>query len=307
MRFGLSTSWNAYRHDAGAPLILEIQEAGFDSVELSFNLTSAMVRQVRDLVVQGRVKVLSLHNYCPVPELFPREQALPDSVSLASCNEEERALAVKFTVRTIDTAAELGAKAVVLHCGRVEMPDKTRELIRMHEAGMAGSEAFVRVREEHRAARSQAADGHFYGLLRSMDTLVAHASVRGITLGVENRFYFREIPSPDEISRIMERFEGAPVVYWHDTGHARVMEQLGFAGQAEYLDRHAKYLGGMHLHDVAGCRDHLPLGSGDLDFSRILSFAPEKAILILEIHKPAAAQQLADSRQRLTALLNERH
>jgi len=131
MSLAISTSWNAHRFDDGEKLLFEISQLGFKAIELSFNLNLAMIDEIADSARRLNINIDSLHNYCPVPDGLSRKQTFPDHYSMASLDEEERFLAVKYTKRSIDTANRLGAKAVVLHCGRVEVPDYTRQLINL--------------------------------------------------------------------------------------------------------------------------------------------------------------------------------
>ncbi|MBU2035008.1 MAG: TIM barrel protein [Candidatus Omnitrophota bacterium] len=142
MGLALSSSWNAFRYSNGVPLIQEIKSLGFDEVELSFNLTSSMFKDIEDLVKKRFIQVTSLHNYCPIPTGLKRKNALPDYYSLASIDGPQRKKAVLETKKTIDSASRVKAKAVVLHCGRVEIPDPTRALIGLYNRGLTGTAEF---------------------------------------------------------------------------------------------------------------------------------------------------------------------
>ena len=81
----LSTAWNAFRHTNAKKLIFEIKKTGFQEVELSFNLTSSMVRDIAGLVKNKEIRVISLHNFCPIPDGIKRCAALPDYYSMSLC------------------------------------------------------------------------------------------------------------------------------------------------------------------------------------------------------------------------------
>jgi sugar phosphate isomerase/epimerase len=306
MNLGISTSWNAALHTDSNKLIQEVKSLGFDEVELSFNLTAFMVEAVGKLVEENQIKVVSLHNFCPIPEGLKREEALPDCFSLASPDETIRQKAVGFTKRTIDTAAELNARAVVLHCGRVEVASRTVELIALYERGLKDTSAFSQIREKIIAERRQNAKPYFESSLKSLDELNTHARVRNILLGIETRFYYREIPSVDEIGIILEAFKNSQIHYWHDTGHAQLMENLGFCSRDEYINRYGKAMIGVHAHNIIGCYDHQAPVRGEFDFNRITPYIKSDTIAIIEAHQPASGQELRESKEYLERLWNGR-
>jgi len=303
MDFVLSTSWNAFRHSDGKELIDEIKKLGFREVELSFNLTDTILQGVSALVRENQIRVASLHNFCPIPQGLRREEALPDCYSMASCNEEERKAALKFTRRTIDTASSLGAQAVVLHCGRVEMPDATRELIELYNRGEKESDKFRALREDVERKRKSQAGPFFENTLRSLEELSRYAQKLGIALGVETRFYFCEIPSFQELGIILEELKGSKVFYWHDTGHAQVREHLGFEKHKEYLQAYAARMLGIHLHDVSGCRDHLAPSRGKIDFAFLKPYLNNACLRVIEAHHPATAEDLQAAKAFLGRVL----
>ncbi len=296
MSFSLSTSWNAFRHDDAKAMVFEITALGFGEIELSFNLTSLMVDTVEGLAGSGRVKVSSVHNFCPVPDNLKREIALPDYFSLSSFDDQEQKLAVSQAKKSIDSAARVGAKAVVLHCGRVEIPDHTRQLIQLYNQGLKNTREFDELKDEMVLQREKSSPGFLNNTLWSLDQLNQYAASLGISLGIENRFYYREIPSFAEISIILSKFQGSNIFYWHDTGHAQVMENLELARHNDFLDRYAKNMLGMHLHDISGCNDHMAPSLGDFDFKRVTPYLRKDTIKVIEAHHPANGEDLKKSK-----------
>lgn len=307
MPFSLSTSWNAFRHSSGEEMLFEIEALGFTDVELGFNLSREMLDGVKKEVSARRMRVSSVHNYCPVPDGMERQKALPDCFSMSSGDTAERAAAVKFAKRSVDTAAELGAGAVVLHCGRVEMEDSTRELIGLCRQGGAGSAVFEEKRAGFISERAAAAEVFFSNTLRSLDELAAYAARRNVKLGVENRFYYREIPSFSEIDGIFRRFGGSCLCFWYDTGHGRIMEDLGLAGPDGFIERYSSFLGGLHLHNVKNYRDHLPPAAqgGEIDFNPLSSVIRGCPVRVIEAHHPASGEEIVGSLSFLKRITGE--
>ncbi|MDD5775025.1 MAG: TIM barrel protein, partial [Candidatus Omnitrophica bacterium] len=283
----------------------EIKALGFNEVELSFNLTAEMVDAVEALVREQSVRVTSLHNYCPIPPDIERQKALPDCYSMSSPDEDERRRAVALTRVTIDTAVRLNASAVVLHCGRVEVPDRTVDLIAMFNNGLRATARFAALRGDIIRERDSVRQRFLDNTLRSLDDLNAYAARQKVRLGVENRYYFREIPFFDEAAIILDRFRDSAIHYWHDTGHARLMENLGFIESDEdYLKRYGSRLIGIHLHDITGCSDHRAPGTGEFDFKKLKPYLSSHTLTVIEAHHPASGAELVTAREYLNGLLN---
>lgn len=304
MQFSLSTSWNASRCKKARDLVFEIKDLGFNQIELGFSLNVDQVKEIAELVKHAEIKVSSTHNFCPMPLGLPPELALPDCFSMSSKNEEERQKSVQFAKKTIETANLLQAKAVVLHTGRVEIPDKTRKLMNLCAKGLSETKEFISLRDEIRKERKEVNQPFLDNTLRSLEELNKTALENNILLGVETRFYYREIPVFEEIGIILDEFKGSNIFYWHDTGHAEVMEKLGFYKHKDFLSSYGQSLLGVHLHDVICCSDHMAPSTGKLDFSIIKPYLKEDTIKVIEAHFPATGEEIKASVVYLNKIFN---
>jgi sugar phosphate isomerase/epimerase len=305
MTLAISTSWNAYRFNSGSGLLFEINQLGFKTIELSFNLSFSLVESIARESRRLGINIQSLHNYCPIPDGLTPAQALPDCYSLASLDQQERGLAVKYTKFSIDTAARLGAKAVVVHCGRVQIPDFTRQLINLYNQGAQEQADFIRLKEEMIRQRNSQSPAFLAQAFNSLDELNAYAKIKGVFLGIETRFYHCEIPDILELGIILKRFQNSQIYYWHDTGHAQVMENLGFAKHKDFLDLYGKSLIGVHLHDILGCQDHLAPLQGNLAFGLLKPYLKKDTFKVIEAHHPATAEDLIKSKAYLSELYDD--
>ncbi len=282
-------------------MLEEIRSAGFDAVELNFALTRAMVDEIAEIKKDAEIAVSSLHNMCPLPDEIKQSEASPDYYSLASGDANERAMALKAAQDSVDYASKLGAAAVVLHGGRVPIKDRTRELASVIDD--AGKAALIR--GDMARERAEKSGGCVDNLLSSLKILVPYASKKMIRLGLENRYYYREIPLSDELEYIFKKFKTDTLCYWHDAGHAEVFDRLGLAVHEEMLRKFSNRLLGVHLHDIIGpINDHKAPGCGTFDFRMLKPYIKKDTIKVIEAHQPATAEELRRSVAYLDKIFN---
>ena len=129
---------------------------------------------------------------------------------------------------------------------------------------------------------------------RSLLELAEYAGRKGVRLGLENRYHYHEIPLPDELDELLGLCPDGVVGYWHDVGHAQVLEHLGFGTHEEWLQRFAGRMVGVHLHDVVGVNDHLAAGRGDVDWEMVARYLPAGTLRTCEFQTTNSRQQVAD-------------
>jgi sugar phosphate isomerase/epimerase len=279
-------------------LLRPILDLGFDGVELDYRITRQIYQEALPLIRKYSIRVLSIHNYFPVPDILPTELANGDCFSLSSLDHEERQRGISYTTRTLETAHNLEARAVVLHLGRVETPLPKNGLQRLYREEEWRDES-AKLLQQEMEERSRRRAPHLDALLFSVEKLLKRAEQLRVTLGIENRYYFQEIPDKDEVRIILDHFRGGPIGYWHDTGHAAVFEHLGIGRHEELLRLYAPYLIGVHLHDALGVEDHKPPGHGEIDFAMVKAYLPDEAIKIMEIRPEATREEILKGREYL--------
>jgi sugar phosphate isomerase/epimerase len=295
---GLSTSWLTEKEGmTGGRVIEEILDLGFRAVELEYRVTAEMFRDMVPLIVKANLRVLSVHNFFPLPADLASSRASGDLFLLSSPDDHERNRAVEYTVRTIQSAHDLGASAVVLHLGRVDMDPEHGRFAELFLNKTLDTPEGRHFRDSKVLERREKSKPYLEAVLRSLDHLTAKAAKLGIALGVENRYYYHEIPDFEEIGHILKRFSGGPLSYWHDMGHAYVQERLGFVQSGSLLQAYGTKLLGVHIHDAQGLDDHLAPGTGEIKWSNLKELIHQSAIKILEVHKKADRRQLCQGRE----------
>ena len=290
---GLSTVWTSRAAQSGEELLGPILDLGFEGVELEYRISQQIFQEIRPRIRNNAIQVLSIHNYFPVPAIIPQERASGDCFSLASLDREEREQGISYTFRTLEQAHDLEARGVVLHLGRVETDLPKNGLQQLYRGDRWNDEG-EKLLQHEREERGRLRDPHLDALLFSLEAIVKRAEQLGVILGIENRYYFQEMPDKEEIGIILDQFRGGPIGYWHDTGHAAVFETLGIMKHEELLQSYASHLVGVHLHDALGLDDHKPPGQGEIDFEMVKQYLPEVAIKIMEIHPSAKDHEIME-------------
>jgi sugar phosphate isomerase/epimerase len=300
---GISTCWWSGRSSDGHEILDHVKRLGLEGVELEYRLSASVVDQIRSRL-QRPPAVLSIHNFFPNPGEPEGRPGSGDYFLLSALDPDEKAQAIKYTLRTMVHASELGAKAVVLHLGHVDMADPKPQFFELYHAGQINEPAGRRFLSEQTRFRMDRREENLNAVLRSLEVLNREAERLDVTLGIENRCRFHEIPDLEEVGLILDTFRGGRVSYWHDVGHAAIQEALGIQSQKELLAAYSDRLAGIHLHDVRGLEDHQAPGKGNLDFADILKTIPEEAIKILELHSKVTEEDLLRGLDTLNRLLN---
>jgi sugar phosphate isomerase/epimerase len=272
-------------------MLREIRDLGFEYAELSHGIRISLLPGIIEAVEAGEIKISSLHNFCPLP--IGINHAAPNIFKFTSPDARERENAFRHTVKTIETAARLKAKVVVLHMGALEMKEYTEKLIDLVGEGQRDTSKFQKLcqeAEEKREAKKERFVQYAYEMLKRIQE---QAQRYGIVLGIENREALEEIPFEGDFGFFFREFSTPSIRYWHDTGHAQIKENIGFMNHAFHLEALAPHLAGFHIHDVQfPGRDHCPPGTGMIDFAALKPFVKPDHIKVFELNPGIPPEEL---------------
>ena len=279
--YSFSTCWNSSRHTDGRAMLREIRDLGFDHAELSHGIRISLMPGILEAVAAGEIKISTVHNFCPLP--VGVEKSSPNLYEFSAENPRDRELAIKHTLKTFEFAARVKAPLVVLHLGSMDLKDYGGKLEEMLERGEKDSPKFQKLVAEAELKRETRKGKFFERTRETLRQLLPEAEKRGLKLGCENREAIEEIPLENDFKFFFKEFSSPNIVYWHDTGHAQIKENLGFIRHAAHLESLADRLAGFHIHDVQfPARDHCAPGTGMIDYAALQPFVKPEHIKVFE-------------------------
>ncbi|MDY7033545.1 MAG: TIM barrel protein [Thermodesulfobacteriota bacterium] len=291
---GLSTAWKSAEVESGKELLENVVNLGADALELEYRISSDILREMIHEMKRQSVSVLSIHNFCPIPDSIPRAKASANIFLLSSHDKEERLRAIKYSLKTIQLAHEHEVQAVIFHVGHVNMDHKKDMFFELYDRGEIDTPLGRSFIEEQLVLRKKARQKNLDSVFFSLEKLNKEAEKLDVYIGVENRYHYHEIPNSEEIGMILREFQGSHIRYWHDVGHADVQEKFGILSHEELLASYSSKLLGIHIHDIKGYDDHYAPGNGEFDFQLIKKYLTPKTIKIVEVHPKVSREELVE-------------
>ena len=278
LEVSLSTMWAKGRFSHMAGFAAKARELGFTHIEANTSISPRMLNEL----LKTTVPISSIHSPCPA--VLSSRRIPISSISLSSLDESERMEAVSFTQKTIDLAANVSARAIVLHMGEVPIDLSLQDrLYKLHDGGYSQTKEYKQTKEELIYQRISQAPPYLDAARKSLQELRKYSQQRGIMLGLETRFHLNEIPNMDEMAELLNEISESMVGYWHDVGHAEVQQRLGFSLHEEWLSRFKNRIVGIHLHDIRGISDHQAPGKGNMDWEMVAKYLPAGIVKVCEI------------------------
>jgi sugar phosphate isomerase/epimerase len=270
--------WVKGRFSHMAGFAIKAKELGFTHIEANASISPQMLSEL----IEAAVPISSIHSPCPS---ILSSRGIPIScLSLSSLDESERMEAVSFTKQTIDLAASVNARAVVLHMGEVPIDLSLQDrLYKLCDEHHTQTKEYNQAKEELVYQRISQAPPYLDAARISLQELSEYSRQKGIMLGLETRFHPHEIPNMEEMAELLNEIAESLGGYWHDVGHAEVQQQLGFSLHEEWLSRFRDRMVGIHLHDILGISDHHAPGKGDMNWEMVAKYLPPGIVKVCEI------------------------
>jgi len=299
-RLAISTTWNFNSRSDIRGMLSEIKGIGLGAIEIGYNFTASRLKELISLVNAMGIKVVSVHNFCPLPPEPRLRRFATDYYRLSSLDETERKKAVDYTKRSIDTACLASCQVLIIHAGTVEVEnDYTKAILQLYKEGKFNSKEYHKLKDEALIIRRDKGKVYLDSVVTSLQEILTYAYSAGIKIGLETRYYPNEIPNIEEAEQLLSLFKDKGLFYWHDVGHAEVNDRLGITPHYDYLNRLGDYMIGIHLHDLIGIDDHMAPFYGDFDWSLISTYIRKEVIRVIEAHQPATPQQIKKAIEKL--------
>ncbi len=287
--YALSTMWWQGRFPSLRDFARAIALMGYYNVEINYVVDP---HGLQDLLHSPQITIVSLHN--PVPRVPVSDGRFSEQLNLASLDEEERLQAIELGRRTLELAKEIGAKAVVFHLGHLPSPLRgEQELRRLYEQGEREGPKVEALRRQCQKERQETVEPYLAQACRSLEALAETASLLEVTIGLENRYHYHEIPTLEEMAQLLAPYPPQVVGHWHDVGHAAVLDRLGLIRASQWLEVLGSRCVGAHLHDVDGLTDHRAPGQGSVDWTYVARLLPRHALRVLEIDQRVPEEKVA--------------
>ncbi|HEY5159062.1 MAG TPA: HAD-IA family hydrolase, partial [Anaerolineales bacterium] len=290
----LSTMWAKRNFPLLSDFFLAAERFGFSKIELNHQVDSGMLRSV-DL---SKYEISSIHEPCPAN--IPVETLKVRDWMISSPDEDCRQQGVAAIKRSIELAATLSVRTVVVHAGQVSLElvleNKLRNLFEDRLTETAEYQETKRLMVERRLILIGPC---LEAVGKSLKELVEYACRFDVRLGLENRFHYFDIPTQDEMSVLLALAEPDRLGFIYDVGHATAMDRLGFFQNEMWLKRFGGRILGTHLHDVIGITDHYAPGLGDVDFRMVAGYLSKEAFRTIEVMSFTTPEQIKTGLKKL--------
>jgi HAD superfamily hydrolase (TIGR01509 family) len=290
----LSTMWAKKNYPLLGDFFSAARRLGITKIELNHQVDTGMLSDV-DF---SKIEISSIHEPCPAD--ISVETLKQRDWMVSSLDEDYRQQGVAAVKRSIELARSLSVGTVVMHAGHISLDTTLEKKLRqLFQAGLKETAGFQETKSLMQEERLKLSGPHLEAVVKSLKELLQFAGEAGVRLGLENRYHYFDIPTPDEMSGLLELADPDKLGFIYDAGHAVVNDRLGFFPNGMWLKRFGGRMLGTHLHDVIGITDHHAPGLGDVDFRMMAGYLPRQAFRTLEVMSFNTPEQIMTGLSRL--------
>lgn len=290
----LSTMWAKKNYPLLSDFFLAARRLGITKVELNHQVDSGMLADV-DF---SKIEISSIHEPCPAD--ISVETLKQRDWMISSLDEDCRQQGVAAVRRSVELARSLSVGMVVVHAGHVSLDTTLEKKLRqLYQADQKEIAEFQETKSLMQEERIKLSAPHLEAVVKSLKEILQFASGASVRLGLENRYHYFDIPTPDEMSGLLALADPDQIGFIYDVGHAVVNDRLGFFPNEMWLKRFGGRMLGTHLHDVIGITDHHAPGLGEVDFQMVAGYLPDQAFRTIEVMSFNTPEQIMAGLTRL--------
>ncbi|MFN0207086.1 MAG: sugar phosphate isomerase/epimerase family protein [Planctomycetota bacterium] len=278
-----------------AELCTTASDLGFRSIMISNHDVAPRPGNVSEAILKLGVKIDAAFAGC----LEGRTGVRRASEELASLDEGRRTRAVRSIQDHAAFAKALQCQVIVISGGAAEgvgVDERVRHIEGLADRGAPTGELI----EEVKLLVSRNREKHLESLCRSL-----HAATRG---NPDMKFAILPASRPGElldssaVDDVFSDVKSTNLFVWFDAGASRAGELTGCEPTVTILEKCARRIIGIQLHDSRGMRQHFIPGEGTVDWKLIKEHTPRFALRVVDLDVGAGAHAVHESVRVLTAL-----
>jgi hypothetical protein len=260
----LSTCF-ARPHGLGPEAIEEVLARGSTGgVVLDQGLSPGLLEALSPRLLRAGLPILAIEAPCP--------RSRVSSAALCAADRDEATAALDAALATVELAATLGARFVVLQLGEIAAlgRDFGHARDRFTRGQLDEQHAF-----ELLEARDDSSGRPLDSARRALDRLCRAAESASLTLVLRSPRRYIALPSPQELDQLLGDLSGAPIAAALDLPGAHLLDVMGFHPMALSLATFGARSALVYGGDACGPIGALPPGHGVLDLPALTAGLPK--------------------------------
>jgi sugar phosphate isomerase/epimerase len=277
--------------------VTAILDAGFDGIAVEEPLHQPTWKALTSCL--PRERALAIRLFVPYPRTTHASER--SDVLLGESGGDAVQRAVRRGIETLESADRLGIPRVLVPTVQLDLAGAPRGF----SPATSPNDVDRRLRNERDAEVSSRMSAYLSTLSRLLD----HAERFALRLCLTPSNRVAEMPSVAETRTVLEEFDGAPLGVWLDTTrwpaeHLAVPIIGDVSGNDDGVGLDS--VDGVSIHDARGTREHLEIGSGEIDWPLLTSSIRSHTIGCLDVEEARDAEDFARGLEALREIAKDR-